>query len=151
MKLLLSNPPCLVNAHVFQCKHYTPPLQPVHRGLRALALPPVSLHCLGCDASACKISNVTDHFAACQRGEHKQTPARPVCLPSLPGQKNKKGDWWLFSQMFCCPRGSPRWRWQRHSGIGCGRAWQASEASVLFLPGHPGTASQPAALQQPPN
>lgn len=68
----------LVNAHVFQCKQYTHPLQPVHRGLKALASPPVSLHCLGCDASAWKISNIREANTNRRR-------------PSLPGQKNKKG------------------------------------------------------------
>lgn len=88
-----------------------------------------------------------------QRGRYQTSEKRTQtdAGPASPGRKIKKGDWWLFSQMFCCPRRSPRWRWQRHSGIGCGRAWQASEASVLFLPGRPGTASQPATLQQPPN
>lgn len=87
-----------------------------------------------------------------------QTDVDPACLPS----QSPRAEKWerfrsdggakmiVFSDVLW-PCRSPRWRWQRHSGIGCGRAWQASKASVLFLPGRPGTASQPAALQQPPN
>lgn len=92
------------------------------------------------------------------RGENTNVYADPACLPS----QSPRAEKWecfrsdggakmiVFSDVLW-PRRSPRWRWQRHSGIGCGHAWQASKASVLFLPGRPGTASQPATLQQPPN
>ena len=90
-----------------------------------------------------------------RRTQTQQNP-RPVCLPpASPGTEKWErfcsdggAKMIVFSDVLW-PRRSPRWRWQRHSGIGCGCAWQASKASVLFLPGRAGTASQPATLQQP--
>lgn len=110
-----------------------------------------SLHEIKCDVSFCSLSEKRTQTSS------KQTATQPVCLPRSP-----RAEKWecfrsdggvkmiVFSDVLW-PRHSPRWRWQRHSGIGCGRAWQASKASALFLPGRPGTASQPATLQQPPN
>ncbi len=130
--------------------------------IKAPLFPPVSLQSWGCDASACKTSNVTYRFAARQPGERKRLPNRcrkPAlfAFPSLPRAekwerfRSDGGAKMIVFSDVLWPRRSPRWRWQRHSGIGCGRAWQASKASVLFLPGRPGTASQAAVLQQPPN
>lgn len=93
--------------------------------------------------------------------EENQTDAEPSLFAFLVSPRGRKKKWErfrsdsgakmiVFSDVLW-PRRSPQWRWQRHSGIGCGHAWQASKASALFLPGRPGTASQPATLQQPPN